>query len=907
MAAEEDNGWGSLTCGEQVLYLSQACDSFIYRRFKVLGGMLHDYRWRFLIIPILLMLPMIGGTTQLSRLTEDDPAKLYVPENTKAEQDDVKIKASFGLGERIAHVYATTNPDGSNILTTENVLTLYDAWDNVTTFTSAHAGETFNLSGVCQLIRGQCQKQTILAFYDYNRTQIAELSDAQLWQTIVDANYTTTEEDGLTVTLGAVASYNTDGTVLSTKFNMIIEQKVEDDSNGDGNAEKPKAWELELSQVIRSRSWGSLSLYSDSFGELNEVASAAFGGDLTLLPVGYILLVMYATAVLSRNSSVHSHGTLALVSFFAVCIAILASFGLGLWFQIPFSSMIFTLAFLLLGLGTDDTFVLVAAFQHKDVLHLEPRERVAEAMARAGSSITVTSLTDLVAFLAGSYCSIPVVRAFCQYAAIGVTLDFFLQVTFFSVAMYMSGTREEQQKIDWLCCFLSSKPDSKLVGKGDFSRDQPEMLTVFLETIYAPRLISRGGKVVGVALGLSLLGLGIWACTRVTVDFEYEWFIPDDSYFQDTLAVRKRYYGAREVPVAMYTFSGNYSSSLSQSQYSKMTTALENNDMLVEDSCVNWWPDFIAFAESNASTAMTTFDGERIVGSTVFDQTFLNFYNDDAGSPYRNYLTVSNDVLELTEIPCRDDTARRDMTYRTEQMDRMREIAEICWSLGAVALGPAYWVQDAHKIFLREIVINLACALAGVFFITTLMLGSLVPSLIVTFLLVVIDVEVLGSIYLSGDYFNTVTGINLVLAVGLSVDAVAHITHAFLAHDGTGDERARRALVEIGRSVFNGAVSTMIVLLPLVGARTYVFQVFFRTFMAIIGYSAFNGLVVLPIILSVVVPSSYNTRRSRLGLEEHGRNNKSSVDSQKHPTIFNASPVFNASQMSQPPRAVSSF
>lgn len=65
-----------------------------------------------------------GGITQLSRLTEDDPAKLYVPENTKAEQDDVKIKASFGLGERIAHVYATTNPDGSNILTTENVLTV---------------------------------------------------------------------------------------------------------------------------------------------------------------------------------------------------------------------------------------------------------------------------------------------------------------------------------------------------------------------------------------------------------------------------------------------------------------------------------------------------------------------------------------------------------------------------------------------------------------------------------------------------------------------------------------------------------------------------------------------------------------------------------------------------------------
>jgi Niemann-Pick C1 protein len=64
-------------------------------------------------------------------------------------------------------------------------------------------------------------------------------------------------------------------------------------------------------------------------------------------------------------------------------------------------------------------------------------------------------------------------------------------------------------------------------------------------------------------------------------------------------------------------------------------------------------------------------------------------------------------------------------------------------------------------------------------------------------------IQVLGSIYLSGDYFNTVTGINLVLAVGLSVDAVAHITHSFLAADGTGNERSHKALVDIGRSVIS--------------------------------------------------------------------------------------------------------
>ena len=171
----------------------------------------------------------------------------------------------------------------------------------------------------------------------------------------------------------------------------------------------------------------------------------------------------------------------------------------------------------------DDTFVLVSAFQHEDISHLSARDRVPTAMARAGTSITVTSLTDVVAFLAGSYTSIPVVRAFCQYAAIGVTMDFFLQITFFTAAMYMSAQREEKDRYDWLCCITSSKPDSQCYPKNKpFDQDKPEMMTVFLRDVYGPRLLSTPGKVIALSIGAALLGLNIWACTQVSVDFVFE-------------------------------------------------------------------------------------------------------------------------------------------------------------------------------------------------------------------------------------------------------------------------------------------------------------------------------------------------------------------------------------------------
>lgn len=65
-----------------------------------------------------------------------------------------------------------------------------------------------------------------------------------------------------------------------------------------------------------------------------------------------------------------------------------------------------SLPFLLLGLGTDDLFVFMASWKliHTDEsnLHKPLQEKIGLTLAHAGSAITVTSLTDVVAFLVGA-------------------------------------------------------------------------------------------------------------------------------------------------------------------------------------------------------------------------------------------------------------------------------------------------------------------------------------------------------------------------------------------------------------------------------------------------------------------------------------------------------------------------
>jgi hypothetical protein len=140
---------------------------------------------------------------------------------------------------------------------------------------------------------------------------------------------------------------------------------------------------------------------------------------------------------------------------------------------------------------------------------------------------------------------------------------------------------------------------------------------------------------------------------------------------------------------------------MTQVQFSEMTTELDNNDKLTAGSCINWWPDFVTFAETNATASMRTVSGQRIVSPLAFDDTLLNFYTDEAGAGYTGYLTLtSGNILQLTEIPCRDDADKNGIPYRTEQMDKMREIASIASSVGAVAWGPAYWVQVCRIIYI---------------------------------------------------------------------------------------------------------------------------------------------------------------------------------------------------------------
>lgn len=73
---------------------------------------------------------------------------------------------------------------------------------------------------------------------------------------------------------------------------------------------------------------------------------------------------------------------------------------------IPYGPVHTSLPFLLLGLGIDDIFVFMASWKkihtNELILNRPLTERIGFALGHAGSAISVTSFTDVVAFIIGA-------------------------------------------------------------------------------------------------------------------------------------------------------------------------------------------------------------------------------------------------------------------------------------------------------------------------------------------------------------------------------------------------------------------------------------------------------------------------------------------------------------------------
>ena len=158
----------------------------------------------------------------------------------------------------------------------------------------------------------------------------------------------------------------------------------------------------------------------------------------------------------------------------------------------------------------------------------------AGSQVRSNNCLSVTSLTDFLAFAIGGTTVLPALRSFCIFCAVGLIVVYLLQATWFVSWFSLDQRRIEEKRNGSLPCIKHEnfKPNN-------FS--QRNILQSVFKSV-SNVIIKRPMKVVILLATSVLLGLSVWGNMLLRQEFNPIWFLPSESYLAQWHKYNSQYF-----------------------------------------------------------------------------------------------------------------------------------------------------------------------------------------------------------------------------------------------------------------------------------------------------------------------------------------------------------------------------
>ncbi|XP_077288110.1 NPC intracellular cholesterol transporter 1-like [Arctopsyche grandis] len=596
-----------------------------------------------------------------------------------------------------------------------------------------------------------------------------------------------------------------------------------------------------------------------SFGDLSNDSMFQDAGKLI---IGIGLMFFYIQLILSKFNWVEVKFTLGSVGLLCVGLALLVSCGICSVIGIPFGPVHNSLPFLLMGLGIDDMFIMKACWEQLDEYErtLPLPDQIGLMLQHAGASIIVTSFTDIVAFSVGAITVLPSLQSFCIYAAVGVFFIFIFAVTFYVAIFVLDLRRMAAKRNGVLLCI--KHPD--YIPSDHKERPISQFI---LSEMYSKFVFKLPVKVFVILLTVVVTGFSIDGLLRLEQKFDMTWFIPEDSYYSKYMQVRKEYYPDMGYEATVFLGALNYSQELPKIY--TMLEKLENETSLVHNFDT-WTSPFHTFVLANYKK-----DIKNVILSDLEWSTYISkFLHSSSGAKYRGKFRFSTDLIcgrpappiKVSSIDFRFKVFNSSDVYLPAMHHLIGIVEHSNFTTGdefATLWARVFsnWITD--EIIQVEVERNLELALACVMICTFIIIGNFQMCFWIFVCVLLTLVNTCGWMQKMGLTIDIVTCVGLELGIGFCVDYAAHIGHKFLTVEGSLEDRALETVTSIGAAVLYGGGSTLLSLSLLSMSEAYVFKTFFKIFLLVIVFGIFNGLVFLPVVLSLIGPKPLQMHSKR--------------------------------------------
>jgi Niemann-Pick C1 protein len=703
-----------------------------------------------------------------------------------------------------------------------------------------------------------------------------------------------------------------------------------------------KSIKLALLDVQKEAQERGLRLSFSTEISLEQELNKSTNTDAKIVVISYIIMFFYASLALGsttlslksilRNpatSFVESKFTLGVVGILIVLMSISASIGLFSAAGIKVTLIIAeVIPFIVLAVGVDNIFLIVHEFERVNVSHSDDmvEDRIAKALGRMGPSILLSAITETIAFSLGAFVGMPAVRNFAVYAAGAVFINALLQVTMFISVLALNQRRVEDRRSDCFPCIQIKDAGVQLGGSSGNSyprayEGQDEgILQAFIRKHYAPTLLGKKVKVAVIVIFLGFFAAGIALMPEVSLGLDQRVAIPDDSYlipyFNDLYDYFESgppvYFITRELNVTQRVHQQELCARFTTCEQESLTNILESERKrpdisYIAASTASWIDDYFRWLDP--ASGECCLDGRKtcfedrdpawnitLYGMPEGDE-FIHYIQKWLNSPtdascalggqasYSTALVVDSerDTIPASHFRTSHTPLRSQEDFIAAYASARRISNNIKESTGVEVFPYSvfYIFFDQYASIVRLTATLLGSALALILVISSILLGSLRTGAVVTTTVIMIVVDIIGTMAVFNVSLNAVSLVNLVICVGIGVEFCAHIARAFMFPSRAVMERAKNkfrgrdarawtALVNVGGSVFSGITITKLLgVTVLAFTRSKIFEIYyFRIWLALVVFAATHALIFLPVALSLVGGDGYIDPESDGGLEE---------------------------------------